>query len=179
MGIEDMFAGMDTASGSTSGVFFTNGNYKVELLEIEYRPNGYKGKSVHFRFKVLESNNTEHGVGSTRVWICKLGKKPDEDKRTMADIKGLIFALMGTSAREVGGPEQNPKAHQQATSVFLAACDPTYAKKNGIDGALLVGNECALECQAITLKPKPGLEASGGQFTRHIWNPIEESEAAA
>lgn len=170
MGIEEMFAGMDTAQGSSSGVFFTTGVYKVELNEIEYRPNGYKGKSVFFRFKVLESNNPEHSVGSTRVWICKLGKKPDEDKRTMADIKGLIFALTGTSAKEVGSPEQNPNAHQQATSAFLAACDKGYAEKNKLDPEMLVGAECNLECQAIKTPPRPG-KPEEGTFTRHIWSP--------
>lgn len=170
MGIEEMFQGMDTAQGSNSGVFFTDGLYKVELSEIEYRPNGYKGKSVFFRFKVLESNRAEHPVGATRVWICKLGKKPDDDKRTMADIKSLIFALTGTSAKEVGSPEQNPKAHQQATAAFLAACDKTYAEKNNIAQDMLVGAECGLECQAIVTKPKPGSTESG-TFTRHVWAP--------
>ena len=170
MGIEEMFAGMDTAQGSSSGVFFTNGVYKVGLTEIEYRPNGYKGKSVFFRFKVLETNNPEHPVGSTRVWICKLGKKPDDDKRTMADIKSLIFALTGTSAKDVGSPEQNPKMHQQATAAFLAACDKTYAEKNNIEQDMLVGSECALECQTIKTNPKPG-QTEGGVFTRHIWSP--------
>jgi hypothetical protein len=170
MGIEEMFAGMDTAQGSSSGVFFTNGVYKVELAEIEYRPNGYKGKSVFFRFKVLESNNPEHAPGATRVWICKLGKKPDDDKRTMADIKGLIFALTGTSLKEVGSPEQNPKAHAQATAAFLAACDKTYADKNNIAQDMLVGSECALECQAIKVPPRPG-KPDESTFTRHIWSP--------
>lgn len=171
MGIEEMFAGMDTAQGSSSGVFFTQGVYKVALSEIEYRPNGYKGKSVHFRFKVLESNNAEHSVGATRVWICKLGKKPDEDKRTMADIKGMIFAALGTSAKDVGSPEQNPKAHQQATALFLAACDKAYADKNNIKQDALVGTELNLECQAIKTNPKPGA-TEGGTFTRHIWSPL-------
>jgi hypothetical protein len=171
MGIEEMFAGMDTAQGSSSGVFFTGGVYKVKLDEIEYRANGYKGRSAFFRFKVTESNNPEHPVGASRVWICKLDKKPDENKRTMADIKGLVFALTGTSAKEVGAPEQNPKAHQQATAFFLAACDKTYAEKNNIDGEALIGTECALECQAIQTKPKPG-STEGGTFTRHIWSPL-------
>lgn len=170
MGIEEMFAGMDTASGSSSGVFFTQGVYDVDLKEIEYRPNGYKGKSVFFRFEVKDSNNPEHPQGSTRVWICKLGKKPDEDKRTMADIKGLIFALLGTSAKEAGSPEQNPQAHQQATALFLAACDATYATKNKIAQDALVGQGCKLECQAIKTAPKPGA-TEGGTFTRHLWSP--------
>lgn len=175
MGIEEMFAGMDTAQGSSSGTFFTNGIYKVGLKEIEYRPNGYKGKSVHFRFKVLETDNPEHPVGSTRVWICKLGKKPDEDKRTMADIKGLIFALLGTSAKEVGTPEQNPKAHSQATALFFAACDKAYADKNGIAQDELEGKECNLECQVVNTSPKPG-QAEGGKFTRHNFSPLEDSD---
>lgn len=172
MGIEEMFAGMDTAQGSSSGVFFTQGVYKVELTEIEYRPNGYKGKSVFFRFRVAESNNAEHPAGSTRVWICKLGKKPDEDKRTMADIKSLIFALTGTSAKDVGSPEQNPKAHQQATGAFLAACDKSYADKNGIAQDMLIGAECNLECQEIKTPPNPSKgKTEEGKFTRHVWSP--------
>jgi hypothetical protein len=170
MGIEEMFAGMDTAQGSSSGVFFTGGVYEVELNEIEYRPNGYKGKSVFFRFKVKKSNNPEHPVDCSRVWICKLGKKPDDDKRTMADIKSLIFALTGTSAKEVGSPEQNPKAHSQATAFFLAACDKSYAEKNKLDPEALIGAECGLECQGIQTNPKDGKPP--GTFTRHIWSPL-------
>ena len=167
MGIEEMFAEMGSALGSDGGVFFTGGVYKVELNEVEYRPNGYKGKSVFFRFKVLESGNAEHPVGSTRVWILKLGKKPDEDKRTMADIKNLIFALTGTTLKEVGSPEQNPKAHKDATNLFLAACDKAYAEKNKIDHDALIGRECNLECQDVKT-------AKGNPFTRHVWTPADE-----
>lgn len=170
MGIEEMFAGMDTAQGSSSGVFFTQGIYDVELTEIEYRPHGYKGRSVFFRFKVLKTDKPEeHPVGSTRVWINKLGKKPDEDKRTMADIKSLIFALLGTSAKDVGSPEQNPKVHQQATALFFAACDKNYADKNNLAQDALVGKKCGLECQGIKTNPKEGKPA--GTFTRHVWSP--------
>lgn len=167
-----MFDGMDVAQGSNSGIFFTDGVYSVELKEIEYRPNGYKGKSVIFRFKVLTSNNSEHAPQSTRTWILKLGKKPDEDKRTMADIKSLIFALTGTSAREVGTPEQNPEAHKQATAAFLAAIDRKYAEKYNLDPEMLLGAQCNLECLGIKTKPKPG-QTEGTVYTRHNWSPLE------
>jgi hypothetical protein len=168
MSIEDMFKDMDTAQGSNSGVFFTQGNYTVELKEIEYRPNGYKGKSAHFRFKVIASNNPQHPVDSTRVWICKLDKKPDENKRTMADIKNLVFSLIGFSPKAVGTPEQNPKAHQQATQLFLGACDREYATKNSVDPTKLIGRKCELEALSIQTNPKDG---KPGQFTRHVWEP--------
>lgn len=170
-----MFADMDTATGSNSGVFFTNGIYpKVKLKGIEYRPNGYKGKSVHFHFEVVESNDAAHPSGASRVWILKpFDGTPDQKKRTMADIKNLVFSLTGFSPKAVGSPEQNPKAHTQATQAFLAACDPEYAKKNNLDPNFLVGRTCALECQAVETGGKDG--KAKGTFTRHVWGPAATS----
>jgi len=163
--LEALFEGMASAKGSSSGVFFTEGVYTTELKEIEFIPNGYKGKSVKFHCKVLESNNPQHAVGSTRVWILKLDKSKDENKRTMADIKGLIFALLGTSAKEVGSPETNPNAHEQATALFVAAIDTTYAKNKGLDPRALIGCKAGLECLSIKTK-------GGGDYTRHVWTPV-------
>lgn len=172
MSIEDMFKDMGSAQGSNSGVFFTQGNYDVELYEIEYRANGYKGKSAFFRFKVTASNNPQHPVGASRVWICKLDKKPDENKRTMADIKNLVFALTGLVPKDVGTPEENPKAHQQATSVFLAAIDKTYSEKNGVPQDMLLNRGCKLEALAIKTGGRDG--KAEGTFTRHVWAPLAE-----
>ena len=91
----------------------------------------------------------------------------------MADIKSLIFALLGTSAKEVGSPEQNPTTHQQATALFLAACDKAYAEKHKLDPDHLIGRACNLECQSIKTNPKDGKPP--GTFTRHIWSPVDEA----
>lgn len=168
MSLDALFDSMATAEGSSSGVFFTEGVYKVALKEIDYKPAGYKGKSCIFRFTVTESNNPEHPVGATRVWICKLDKSRDENVRTLADIKSLIFALGGKSIRDVGSAEANPKAHEQATKMFKAALDATFAKQEGIDPAVLFGREAKLEALKIPTKPKtPG--GPPGEYTRHVW----------
>ena len=166
--LEEMFSAMNTAKGSTGGTFFDEGVYLVELKDIEYR-DGYKGKSCHFHFTVLESNN---GVSpkSTRVWILKLDKSKDENERTMADIKGLIFALLGTSLKEVGSPEKNPGTHQQATAMFLAAIDETYAKKNSLDGKALIGERANLEVHKTLTK-------KGGEYSRHNFSPAPATAA--
>lgn len=171
--LDQLFEAMAGATGSSSGVFFTEGNYKVELKEVEFRPNGFKGKSVIFRFTVTESNNPAHPVGSTRVWINKLDKKKDENIRTMADIKSLIFALTGHSVTEVGSPEVNPKAHEQAVACFMAAIDETHAKKSGIAPDALIGCEAKLEVMKIITRPSPKYP-QGGEYSRHVWDPVTE-----
>lgn len=173
-----MFKDMDTASGSNSGVFFTQGIFGVLLEEVEYRANGYKGRSVIFKFKVTDSQDSAHPVGASRVWILKpFDGTPDQKKRTMADIKKLVFALLGKTEKEIGTPEQSPKAHTQATQLFLAACEEEYATKNNVDPKFLLGRKCALEVQAVPTGGKDGKAA--GTFSRHVWGPATAAVAAA
>ena len=171
MSLENLFNQMAKAAGSNSGsTFFTDGVYKVELKEIEYIANGYRGTSCKFHFTVLESNNPAHAPQATRSWIVKLDKTREQNERTMADIKNLVFALTGTSLKQVGSVEVNPKVHTQATEAFFSAIDATVAKKTGMSPTLLIGRQAALECMSVKTK-------EGGDFTRHVWGPVTPTTA--
>lgn len=171
-----MFGDMEKSNSSSNGVLFTKGLYDVRLKGIEFRSNDYKGRTVLFTFAVESSTNPEHPVGATRVWIAKpFDNKPDQNKRVMADIKSLIFALTGTSKAEVGSHEKNPEVHKQATSLFLAAIDPDFAKKNGLDGTELIGHVCKVECEGVTGKTgEPLMTKSGQPYTRCNWSPASK-----
>jgi hypothetical protein len=172
--IDELFDNMAEAEGSNSGVFFTEGLYEVSLKEVEFRPRGYKGKSVIFRFNVEASSDpANHQVGSTRVWICKLDKGEDQKKRTMSDIKNLMFALLGHDPNTLKSPEQHPKAHAQATALFKATIDPAYAKKENVDPNKVLGRRCKLEATKIMTNPRDGRAPS--PYTRHVWGPAAKT----
>lgn len=171
--LDSLFADMAGASGSSSGVYFTEGTYTVTLKQIEYIPNGYKGKSCKFHFTVDTSSTEEVKAQSSRVWICKLDKSKDQNKRTFADIKNLVFALTGQDPVALKDPAAQPKAHEQATAAFKAAIDATFAAESKIPQTFLIGRKCALEAQKITTAAKEGKPA--GEFTRHVWSPLPKA----
>jgi hypothetical protein len=175
--IDDLFDNMAEAEGSNSGVFFGEGNFEVSLKEVEFRPKGYRGKSVIFRFEVASSNDPATKPGATRVWICKLDKGEDQKKRTMSDIKNLFFALLGHEPNALKSPEEHPKAHAQVTSIFKALIDPAYAKKESIDPEKYLGRKCKLEAVKIMTNPRDG--KAPAPYTRHVWSPLPKAAKAA
>lgn len=177
MDLDSIFGNMEKASVSDKGTFYNGGLYLNELISIEYR-EGFKGKSCIAKFKVLESNNEEDEVGSTRTWIVKLDNARTKDQ-AMGDIKGLIFALLGINPRQVGSPDKNPKAHKQAVDIFKAAIDPDFAsmlKDAGTPAPSLVGRKVALEATVVATAPSKD-RPEGGKFTRHAWTPAPKTAA--
>ena len=174
MDLDTIFGSMEKASVSDKGTFFNGGLYLNELISIEYR-DGYKGKSCIAKFKVLESNNEEDEVGSTRTWIVKLDNPKTKDQ-AMGDIKGLIFALLGINPRQVGSPDKNPNAHKQASDIFRASIDEDFAAKLEKPAPKLVGRKCALEATVVSTAPSKD-RPEGGKFTRHAWTPAPKPEA--
>lgn len=173
MDVNSIYDNMTTVTGSSSGVWFTEGLYEVELTGIDHRPNGHKGHSCIFQFKVLGSNRETHPVGSSRVWIVKLDGKKDQQERAYADIKNMVFALTGIEPKSVGDPSRDPDAkeqHKEALGLYLAAIDKTFATKHKIDPEALFGNKALLECQTIKTKSSN----YQNDFTKHVWGPAED-----
>lgn len=167
--LDSIFDKMAGAQGSNSGVFFTEGLYKVTLKEIEFKPQGFKGKSCIFRFNVDETSRPDmHPVGSTRVWIIKLDRA-DTLERALADIKNMIFALCGIEPSTVKSPETAPQQHAQAADIFKAAIDATFSQQRQIPQNLVIGKQAALECLLVNTKPTPQ-NPNGGKFTKHVWS---------
>lgn len=175
MDLDTLFAGMQQSALNDRGEFFAEGLYTVEAKSFEFR-DGFKGKSFIAKFAVVESNNPDTPVGVTRSWIVKLDKAATK-AQAMGDIKSLMFALSGVDPRQVKSPELDPGAHEQATKLFKASIDETYAKTIGVDPRLLVGRRVRLE--ATTVKTKATADRpNGGEFTRHSWTPCVQATAA-
>lgn len=175
--LDDIFKDMANSKGGSSSTFFTQGVFGVALKGVEWIPDGYKGTSCKFHFTVVTSSNeAEHAIGATRTWILKLDKK-EQRERTMADIKALIFALLGFNPRDLKNPETNPGAHQQATMLFKALIDPSFAAANNLveKAAGMIGRECVAEIEVVATKPRDGKPA--GQFTRHVFGPTPKKAA--
>ena len=176
--LDEIFKGMAEAKGSNSGTFFTTGVFTVALKDVEWIPDGYKGTSCKFHLTVVKSSNeTDHPIGATRVWILKFDKK-EQRERTLADIKAFFFALGGADPRSLKNPESNPQAHHQATMTFKAFCDPTFAAANGMADKVktLLGRQCIAEVEVVDTKPRDGKPA--GKFTRHAFFPVPKAVPA-
>lgn len=160
---------MAKATVSDRSDFFKDGLYDLETKSFEFR-DGHKGLSFIAKFVVKSSTNSEIQPGMTRSWIVKLDGSKDQKSMAMGDIKGLFFALAGTTTKDVGPPEKNPSAHEQATKAFKCSINETYAKANGFDPNFLVGRPVKLECTLTKTKPSEK-KPQGGEFTRHAWSP--------
>ena len=168
MDLDSILNNMEKASMTDKGSFFGPGLYLCECKSLEYR-EGFKGRSFIAKFEVIESDNPDHGPGTTRSWIVKLDRA-DTKEMAMVDIKSLIFALLGKSPRDVGSADKNPTAHKQAVALFKAQIDEAskakFKAEYGIDAPDLRGRRVKLEATA-TKSSK-----TGNDFTRHAWGPV-------
>jgi hypothetical protein len=168
MDLDTIFANMEKASISDKGAFFGPGLYLLQVESLEYR-NGYKGESFIAKFKVLGSDNDEHGEGVTRSWIVKLDK-PKTKVQVMGEIKSLFFSLLGVAPKDVPSPDKDPKAHADIVAMFKCAVDETYARSKGVDPKAFIGKKVRLEATTVKTAPSPE-RPTGGEFTRHAWSP--------
>jgi hypothetical protein len=180
MGIaEQYFAGMDHAQMFGAGQYFAGGDYDVEIKSLKVN-NGHKGPCFIAEFLVHSTTNEKDPVGSVRSWVVKLG---GVNKNAFSDIKGLAFALLGVDPKKAGQPtdpgtiELNGQpvpfavAHAQATQLVMAACDPDFAQKNGINPNIVVGFRVKLRAWQKPTKPSV-TNPNGGVFTVHAFAPI-------
>jgi hypothetical protein len=169
--IDKLFEGMGKAPMFGRGNYMAEGLYVVELTNVFVKPR-FKGGNVFIaEFKILESNNDKHKVGTSGSWCPKL-----ELPNTFGDIKSLVFASTGTDPKSVKA--EDVEAHNDATLLARAACGSDSAKKEleakGIKGeaASIVGARVRLEC--IQTKTKENKD-----FTRYTWSPPTATQAAA
>lgn len=163
-GVASYFNGMDNAKAMGGGQYFKGeGRFRVKTKRM-FVNQGHKGKFYIAEFEVLESTSPSDPVGCTRSWAVPL--EGERAKYSFADVKNLVFALTGQNPKDVGDPSENPKLHQEATQLVMAACDSEYAKKNKIDPLDLIDAEVGLETfSKTTRKNQP--------FTVHVWSPVE------
>lgn len=169
MGASDYFSGMEGAKAQAGGAYFKGeGKYELTLKRM-FVNVGHKGKFFIAEFGVDSSSNDDDPIGCTRSWATPL--TGERAGYSFGDIKNLIFSLLGKEPKDVGDPSDSPKLHAEATTIVKAACDPEYAKKEGLDPTLLIGRNVGLETFKKQTKPKIGQE-KGGLFTVHRWSPV-------
>lgn len=167
--IDALFSGMQNAPMFGRGNYMGEGLYKVEIQKVFVKKR-FKGGNVFIcEFKILESNNEKHKVGTTGSWCPKL-----ELPNTFGDIKSLMFSATGTNPKDVKAEDES--AHRQATLLARAACGSEAAQKEleaelkavGIDSdGSVVGAVVALEC--VQTKTKENKD-----FTRYTWSTAAE-----
>jgi len=168
MGVADYFNGMENAKSMGGGQYVKGeGKFLVRTKRI-FVNSGHRGKFLVVEFEVLESTSPLDPAGCTRSWVAPL--EGERSRYTFGDAKNMVFAITGQNPKDVGDPSENPKLHREATQLVMAAVDPEYAKKNGIDPTDLIDQEVALETFQKATRPKPG-QTQGGVFTVHVWSP--------
>jgi hypothetical protein len=161
--IDQLFAGMANAPMFGRGNYMAEGVYLVEITNVFVKPR-FKGGNVFIaEFKILESNNEKHKVGTTGSWCPKI-----ELPNTFGDIKSLMFAASGTDPKAV--KQEDTAAHGQASLLARAACGSEAAKKElaalGVDDPSIVGCQVRLECTQTKTR-------ENRDFTRYTWSPAE------
>jgi hypothetical protein len=155
---------MDSAKSMGGGQYFKGeGRFLVRSKRM-FVNQGHKGRFFVAEFEILASNSSVDPGGATRSWVSPL--EGERAKYSFSDIKNLVFALTGKNPKDIGDPSENPKLHQEATQLVMAACDAEYAKKNNIDPTDLIGLDVKLETFSKATK-------KGGTFTVHAWEPAE------
>jgi hypothetical protein len=164
---------MKTVKLNGKGVYLP-GNFKgrVKFKPVQYKEEGFKGRSVIWEFELLESNlGAEHPVGCTRSQVVNLDKSP----YAHADNTQITMALMGIDPKTAPSSVANPALYEEVTDTF---CEMLEAARNSAAGveSLTDGLEAILETQTYFTKPTP--QAPNGEArARYVWHPTPEAKA--
>lgn len=166
-----------------SGNYITGaGRFRVEILSTEKIMALDKtalAKGVQKRdqpaavieFRIKESDNENHPVGSTASWYVK-----DPEGSNLEDIARLTLALQGHEPRAVLASKAANAAkyealRDQADGWALAAMNDAEALSClGLEAGFAAGLEVLLETRLTKTK-------ANTDFTVHEWSPTKESAA--
>ncbi len=116
-------------------------------------------------FEILKSTNDNHKPGSTSSWTCK-----DPSEGGSGDIKCFALAASGTDPRSV--KETDDEAQNLASLLAFAAMGEAEAfKRLELPEDFFVGQVVKLETKTVKTK-------ANTDFTKHIWSPVAQVEAA-
>lgn len=149
MGNLDKFKGMGKANNNNA-VFMTPGHYVVEILKV--REFLAKSRLAMFavHFKILQSDNTAHPVGSERDWSCK--ENPEYPTMFLGNVKYFLECLNG--APFTGTEEEIDAEAFEAIAAITSAENPA------------AGTKMLLE----VLPPK-----AGKKYTQHVWALLSDA----
>lgn len=177
MNIEQIFKGMRDQPVFGRGTYINEtGDFVVEIRKLLAKASEQKRGETFFicEFSIVESDNEKHPAGASRSWTSKFSQQS-----TFGNIKELMFAAIGKHGTDVPLTDD---AHELVSALATAACSEQNGadvpsalatlKKFGINGMegvsdLLVGTHVRL--RTVQTKTR-----AGGDFTRHVWAPVEE-----
>src|SRR5512139_1948372 len=115
------WAGLANAPIFERGTYFSpNSAFSLELIKVVYKQAQSSDRYTIFEFKILESNNPAHPVGSTATWMQKMGAPGDteakQSKIASSAINDFLSSLLGP-----------PVAKQTANSPTPIAADNKQA----------------------------------------------------
>lgn len=141
------------------GQYLKPGNYKLRVLKMFTIRTRKKGDAFIVDFEVIESDNPEIKVGSTRNWYQGLG---DEDIAFPA-IKEFMLRLFGFEEDE--GDEE----FEDSLDELLETCADDKWKNEEDEDHPLHGKTIAVECYMKETQ-------KGNPFTVHNWSVYDEDE---
>ncbi len=176
MSLEDLFRGMAEANPNGNGTNMGVGQYLVEVTNLKMK-KGFKGRSLIVEFKILESNNDKHPVGSSGSYVRVMDNKdPKLVGYAFSDMKAIFLALDGKDPKKVKDVAVDPQTHADALEMSRLALDDDYCKAKGLEPGFLNGTKLRLETILKKTAPSVG-KPQGGEFTVHNWAPVEERAA--
>lgn len=143
-----IYSGINEARGSRSGVYFTPGNYLVEIIcckEIETRQ---KVKAFVAETNILWSNTEERRKGSECTYYVGMDKEP---------ALGNVADFLRTSMASLATHEKNIPTLPDSVQITEEDVLMVYGEQNPLSGVKLW----------LTAFNKP--TKKGTDFTRHIW----------
>jgi hypothetical protein len=166
---DDLIESMGKAPMKRKGTYMEEGLFTVEIINT-LRKQGWnktftaRDKDLFIaEFRILESTNPAHPVGSTASWACK-----DPVTGNAGDVKAFMLAVAGVDPRTV--KDTDAKAQKQAALLAYAAMGEAEALKAlELEDGFVQGKRVKLETRKVKTK-------AGGDFTVHAWSPVEDTE---
>lgn len=165
MNIDQLFKGMKDAPMGRPKTYMDYGRYVVELKELFCKASDKDGTPVFVcRFKILESDNEKHPVGSDGSWTLN-GQSLSFGQ---GDVKALMMAILGVDPRRVS---KDDDVHHLSSLLFRWVLGSESAKA---EVAQLPAEARPAENffvgAKLCLEAKPNAK---GTFTKHFWSPAD------
>lgn len=151
-GAPSPYDGIEGATVSGGGVWFTDGHYDVEVDRVLEHNGQDNILSYIIEATITATNNPERPVGLKCSQVIKFGGKG----KVMANVNVKVF-LAAAFGLDLNKPEDSARADRDITPTVVARC---AAEDNPLKGKRL-----RLHC--FTTKKR-----DGGDFTKHVWSPL-------
>lgn len=140
-----LFSGIEEAKVGAGGVYFLEGNYKVEVVKVFAMKSRKKDDLFIVETKILDSDNPKRKAGTSCSWVVNL-----KQEAALGNIKGFIAAANEIDPADAD--KVNEEVNEEAVEFACSEANP------------LVGVLLDLECVEIKTR-------ANKDFTLHKWSP--------